>query len=1018
MLSVCVHATILSEQNKKDPIITYQKLLAQNPANFETLFNLATEFFKKEQFDEAAGYYKKALVQEPESIDSMMRLAHIREKQDKLEQAVAYYEQVVALSPNLTYAFLKLASIHKKQKNYKQALDYYKKVDELKPNDTIIMSHIASILSSQGEYKQAAKLFLKIAKLEPKNMTALYNAGYSLKTSGQIDSAITLYNKVLEISPDYEPAKYAIPLAYLYKGDFENGWKHYEFRLIQEKRNAPNLRKYIKEGTVNGKIIYLVPEGGVGDTIQFIRYAKLLHDQGAHVIVAERPVLQKLLANCPYIDQLICIGQKPTKYHDYASIMSLPAIYQSKEEEIPTDIPYIFPDKKLETKWQNYFEQSAFAKAKAKVGLCWEADLKNDESRPLCAHRSIPLIKLEKLSHIPNIEFYSLQKNPTLSRIEDMPEHFVINTFGPDFDSSSGPFMDTAAIMKQLDLVITVDTAIAHLAGALGVPVWLMLPYNTDWRWISGRTTSPWYPNMKIFKQPKALDWDTVTDNIYKELQLLTEKKVNKIREEKTPKKVPQSKAPKICEEKTITQKVTTQQATTPAQSFQENFKNAKQLAKENKFEEAERILKQLDKLYPKNAVTTYNTAYMLKMQGKFKEAIQYYIKTIKLDPDLEEAYLGLAKSLLAIGIINRETWEFLEYRFSNFKEQSKQLRYYDLTPQDLANKTVYIISEWGLGDMMQFVRYAKCLKELGATVIISAHKPLQKLFSLCPYIDKVITSRSPNICYDYKIPIMSLPLIFNTTQDTIPADIPYLYADPDLMHYWGEKLTENLDKNDAPRSKLRGILQSKSVFRLRKSYDGQVAKGGVYPEHVEGTDATPFIPAAELLGIQAKRNKKLKIGLCWHAKPIFIEENYLTKRSVPLKEFAELAELNNISFYSLQKIFGLEELENLPDKFIINTFGPNFDETHGRFMDTAAVIQNLDLVITADTSIAHLAGALGKPVWVLLPYVAEWRWLQSGHTTPWYPNMRLFRQKIPSDWSYVIKEIKEELKKVTSQIL
>jgi len=251
---------------------------------------------------------------------------------------------------------------------------------------------------------------------------------------------------------------------------------------------------------------------------------------------------------------------------------------------------------------------------------------------------------------------------------------------------------------------------------------------------------------------------------------------------------------------------------------------------------------------------------------------------------------------------------------------------------------------------MMQFIRYAKCVKELGATVLINIHAPLMKLFTLCDFIDQLSPRGSKHPTIDIKIPIMSLPFIFNTTLETVPADIPYLYADEHLIKFWKEKITQ--DKN-------------------------------------------------------------FKIGLAWVSKSKHLEKNYLTRRSVPLKNFAPLAELHNVSFYSLQKTDGLDQLSNLPQNFTVKSFGPDFDNTNGRFMDTAALIMNLDLVITSDTSIAHLAGALGKETWILLPYVAEWRWMQERNTTPWYPNARLFRQKKHSDWTHVIQAIKEELQKI-----
>ncbi|MFC1842109.1 tetratricopeptide repeat protein [Candidatus Dependentiae bacterium] len=383
-------------------------------------------------------------------------------------------------------------------------------------------------------------------------------------------------------------------------------------------------------------------------------------------------------------------------------------------------------------------------------------------------------------------------------------------------------------------------------------------------------------------------------------------------------------------------------------QSENDHINFASTLIRQKNYPEAEKYLKKFVKKFPKNTILTYNLAYILRIQGKEKEAIPYYLQALETDPSFDTARLGIAKAYLATGQL-KKGWNYFEYRFQNNKISHKKFDHHTLVPADLTNKTVLLKYEWGLGDMMQFIRYAKLIKSYGATILVSIQKPLQKLFSLCPYIDKIVNvgDRVPKI--DYKIPILSLPLLFNTTLETIPANIPYLYADEKLISLWRNKLSHN---------------------------------------------------------------KNFKVGICWHAKPIFLENNYLTRRTVPLKDFEPLANIKNTTLYSLQKIYGLEELDNLPDNFNIATFGPDFDETNGRFMDTAALIENLDLVITADTSIVHIAGALGKPVWILVPYVAEWRWLQKSNRTPWYPKARLFRQKQPSDWTHVIKEVTKELEK------
>ena len=393
------------------------------------------------------------------------------------------------------------------------------------------------------------------------------------------------------------------------------------------------------------------------------------------------------------------------------------------------------------------------------------------------------------------------------------------------------------------------------------------------------------------------------------------------------------------------------------------DFKKALTLVQNHQYQQGLELLLQLAEQQPNNPTILYNTAYTFKQLGYITDAIPFYERAIALNPENGPAHLGLAKAYLATGNFT-DGWQAFEYRMANQKKYRQEYPFHNLTLEDLKGKTVLLKAEWGFGDMMQFLpRYAQVLKEAGVKKIIAhTFNPLVQLFALCPYIDQAISLKEPATGYDTQIPALSLPLLCSTTVDSIPADIPYLQADPNLVAYWAQEL---------------------------KKVDG---------------------------------NQKLRIGLCWQAKPgIFLENNPLTRRSIPLERFAPLAQLEHVQLYSLHPSIlssrhkGLEEhsgsaLRADSNLKWLHQFGPDFDKTNGRFMDTAAVIENLDLIISVDTAIVHLAGALGAPVWVLLPSVAEWRWQLHQTETPWYPNVRLFRKKKEQTWSDLIATIKELL--------
>jgi ADP-heptose:LPS heptosyltransferase len=365
-----------------------------------------------------------------------------------------------------------------------------------------------------GNIEQALDAYRTILAHFPNQTQSLYNYGYILKTIGRVDEAIDIYKKVLALDPTYEAARFALGHAYLHNGNYEQGWAIHQRHIRSEKKASDNFWDLVKNNELRGKTILLLPEGGLGDTINFIRYAQKIHDSGARVICLVQKPLYPLISRCPYIDLLVTDPTTIPPYDAKASYMSLPALFNSNEQTIPKNIPYIFPDPDLVQHWK----QKLATDHTFKIGISWQADVFNDSSRLPIAHRGIPLEKLYPLGLIQGIHLYSLQKKDGLEQLKNIPASCKITCFESDFDEKNGNFMDSAAVISQLDLIITVDSALAHLAGALGKPVWMLHPFAVDWRWIAHRTDSPWYPTMRIFKQPKPFDWESVAHEVLYEL--------------------------------------------------------------------------------------------------------------------------------------------------------------------------------------------------------------------------------------------------------------------------------------------------------------------------------------------------------------------------------------------------------------------------------------------------------------------------------------------------------------------
>ncbi|HLW73025.1 MAG TPA: tetratricopeptide repeat-containing glycosyltransferase family protein [Candidatus Babeliales bacterium] len=409
---------------------------------------------------------------------------------------------------------------YQKNEQFTQAITCYEEIIQSNPYNIQAMFNLGCCYLAIGQGEKAIAAFSYVTDLSPDALPAHYNKAFAHKTCGSVDAAIEGYKNIIAAHPDYEPAQLGLGFAYIAKGDFEHGWKQHERYLKQSGKNGDALRSLLRNDTVAYKKILLRPEGDFGDTLLFVRYAERLKKMNADVIVACQPQLIPLLSRCSYIDQLIpCNARTPENNAD-ATLMSLPAIFNDNDETAPNNIPYLFADPALVSYWKTRLA----ADTNFKVGICWEASVKNDVSRSPIARRGCPLEQFSRLSDIDGVSFYSLQKYDGVEQLTTLSPAFSLHVFD-NLDEKSGPFMDTAAIIKNLDLIITVDTSIPHLAGGLGAQVWLLLPYATDWRWLCNRTDSFWYPTMRIFKQQTPLDWNGVMEMVHDALQQLTSKK-------------------------------------------------------------------------------------------------------------------------------------------------------------------------------------------------------------------------------------------------------------------------------------------------------------------------------------------------------------------------------------------------------------------------------------------------------------------------------------------------------------
>lgn len=395
------------------------------------------------------------------------------------------------------------------QKQYAQASQLAEQALQLQPNCAVAHHVLGTICLEQGRPKEAIDRLARALTIRPDLARSHHALGRCHMFQGDPATALEHFNRALFLQPGFAQAHFARAQALLKLGRFAEGWPEYEWRWPCNLVARPSIPCPRWDGSpLNGRSILVHTEQGLGDVLQFIRLLPLLQlaPIGAgRVIFACQTALQPLLRNLPSVDEWFPIGQPgPINFDLYTPLLSLPGLLGIDEAKIPRDVPYITANQARVEQWRQLISTlSGF-----KVGLCWQGS----PTFPGDTFRSIPLKNFAPLANVSGVTLLSLQKGAGEEQIEPNRHILPLKTFG-ELDRD-GAFIDRAAIMQHLDLVITSDTSVAHLAGALGRPVWVLLSIGCDWRWLVGRCDSPWYPSMRLFRQSSPGDWPSVFQEV------------------------------------------------------------------------------------------------------------------------------------------------------------------------------------------------------------------------------------------------------------------------------------------------------------------------------------------------------------------------------------------------------------------------------------------------------------------------------------------------------------------------
>ncbi len=475
--------------------------------------NLGLVYIALGEFDLADAAFTRTQQLRPGDRVAVRNLKVIAQRRDKLHRALLQFRSTTPGMLSETEAYLRLGVQCRQRGQIEQAVACYRRALQLAPDSALGYNRLGNVLKDQGRLDEAEQCFYEALRINPHYHQAMHNLGTAYGMMNRAEEADEWYSRALQYDADYGLSQFGRAHVQLVSGQFGTGWQQYEWRWQLDQFKVPEYRQPMWDGTpLSGRTLLLRFEQGLGDTMQFIRYAPMVKQRVGRVVFVCQERLLPLIqgASDLGIDAVIRADGDLPEFDVWVSLLSLPRLMGTTVESTPRDIPYLAADTELINQWATRLPAGDF-----RVGINWSGNPKNHDNH----YRSFPLFDASPLMEIAGVTLISLQKGGAARQREAMVHAFDVHDLGPDFDEGERAFMDTAAVMQHLDLVITCDTSIGHLAGALGVPVWLAHVPGLDWRWLHGRTDTPWYPTMRVFPQSRFGHWENVFDAMAAELK-------------------------------------------------------------------------------------------------------------------------------------------------------------------------------------------------------------------------------------------------------------------------------------------------------------------------------------------------------------------------------------------------------------------------------------------------------------------------------------------------------------------
>jgi len=892
------------------------------------LFEEAIAFTDQQKIREAITCYEKLIQIQPNHAIAYNNLGILYNRQSYLQKAEKSFKQAININPHYANAWFNWGNLLKDQEKYILAIEKYQAAITHKPLFAEAYNNMGECLGACDQFDLAIKAYQAAIQMNPELAGCYFNLGNLYYRQHQFQLAIDHFKKSIAIQPDYKDAHFNLSFALFMTGDYINGFKEYEWRLKRGPFTGENYYQPFWDGNpAPEKTVFVYCEQGFGDNFQFCRYLPLVAKRIKKLIFGSRTEQGRLFKTILGVDQVIIPGEKKPEFDYHCSLLSLPHLFQTHTDTIPCEMPYLFPDiLQAHSELDAMIEQKS--ESRMRVGIVWGGNTDNKDFRS----RHISLALMSELFSIPGISWFSFQKGPQAKELLDYNEHVV------DLSIYVEDFYDTAIGLSQMDLLVTVDTSVAHLAGALGIPVWILVRFDSDWRWSLEKHDSPWYPTCLLFRQKEAGNWQGVVDEIRTRLQ------------------------------STLSQTLPPM-----ASAYYNDGVNA---AQQEDTHQAVVLFQKALSINPQMWHAAYNLSVLFAKKNMFQTALLYARLTCRLKINKDLSWLNLGKvyyhlqdiqtaiQCLQIArtyntknipeinyelgklLLTNNQWEegkpLYEYRKQCKNLQNQRDRQYSLPEWDgkpFKGKSLLLYYETGIKDIIVYIRFLPLVKQLGGTVILETPPGMYRLVLSAPGVDRLFYSfkdhdSESETSFDIQASLKSLPYLLNIPKEAISHQQPYIQA----------------------------------------------------PQKI-------YLPL--LKAIQAN-SKKINIGIAWYtdfASPYTLEQYFDFMKTV--------FELDHLAFFIIG--FRLESNISLPHVTDLSCY---LDYSY----DLASVIPYMDLIITTDNAIGHLAGAMCHPVFMVLAKSPEWYWQMTSQRSDWYPDMTLFRQSRFSDDHHMFQAMADKL--------